>query len=1573
MSSHLNKSRENEKQKSAANASEIQSRSSANAHFIDNRPEALVQRKMQEMAINSPQSKRLDNFQQIANNSPQVQPATQLQAVPNRISSLSPPPFNPIIQLHPNPSQQATISAIQKNDDKKRGKWDVDPKKGKKEMDKKKSEILRELADSLTNAKDNIENFENVAELLSTYLVETPPQYWINAIIEEIENAFKDPFRLFYLKSLLSPSAINGSPLGEPSKLSQMFLLSGLTSGALVARDHTEIIQVLEDAKPEELQDIRQNAAMFNILKSYLIKSNYTTFETKGTRTMVEYMDTIVENRTKTYENTEEGGNQKIEDKKKEAILLLKTTLSKIHKNDGKHLKKPENVARIRNWASKLSNEERAAITEDNYNNDVYHFLYNELNLKPHYAKYILQMFGTQSFDMEEEGAEDAFHQQEANMFIAYLESKEQGESKRWNSLPEMVEQLDTAARLKVLEHYTPIARNLDKDIGNRELTIQNLVEKLKELKVPSRIIKAVTAAFQWGATEGVSDKDNTVARIRKAAYSKIPGEKGLKILSLVEDLQISEYMQIRQDTALLERFGVLKEKEDKKHKRFNGSPFWKLIYGQLNIPTSLEDKVLEQGEEQAMEATKDLIELRPDYWATKLNLEMLSFVGERMSKNQLLSLITQAYYAGERAAAQKDNNSYKSPKDFTNAVLNHLTAKTRKKLEKTKVLQPGLQALQNGVPVAASERLDAATFKKASFKRWKGYGMKPSAVLQAVTDASGSELLFGWSDFPQFLEKLNSGNLTEEEKRAEVVSYIPDLKAEHLARLEKELPRDEFASVHKEILFQLGNAMSKDSKMVYWFQLIGAEHLALRGDMLKSLGLLNREQLVDTGWQMKYFSTKGPARKEAKRIMLHRLRKARKEVIKDQPQNPNLEAAHEQLVEGTELYERRAAAFENTKEIAVEVIMLTISIIVGIITTVATLGTAAPMMAAGISPIVAQLIVSMGFTLGASTMKQLIHKALVGAAHNDMEGFFNVVKDVLMSGATVAAGEASGAMMDSIMESASAFGQGIKGMSENNPVGYAFFEKIFSVSPIEVAFRNAMETALENSTAAERGDRMGLDANAALRYIRDTSIDALLKGVFDVISGSAAGVIPEEASTHSVSDAAPVTVDFPGLGNIELKPAEVDFLPDLQKLAPWQTFLIILGENILTSQNYSVAEQDSVGGALIDKLIDLFPSVFQEKNEGSEQEQTQGDDVLRLKEIMRVVAARKQEFTPEDYQKAVKELKGVGVDIQTLSQLGFTPEHMKTAFEPEEIKSGLSEDYKKKIKSKIKKGGAASSKAIRTGRNDNSVNIDGQTYFLNRTPGDGNCFYRAVYEALNNEASDRGTQAAIREHIVNAILDNEQVKTHLVGAQPEPEALRNVINGLLSEGEWADDFTPSFAAEALDIRINIFNTDGSLRYVASPTIGNGNETINLQYTGNHYNSFTRIALANQPIEEGVNVETRKKRTKKKKRRANISKTSAMPLNNLGMDFSQNPLIAPPLEIWNEEVEEDDDKEKEEITDSYSGGMKEDSDEAAMMALLDKAPSPPQDLPMPDAPSHEPRNQSKSQEKKKKKTAILSQ
>jgi hypothetical protein len=93
MDTHADKTQEDKSQSISSNHSQIQSGGESTFQFVDKRPEAVAQRKLQEMANNSPQVSQLRAFQEMANNSPQAKQSAQLQAMANNHSSKEQQPF----------------------------------------------------------------------------------------------------------------------------------------------------------------------------------------------------------------------------------------------------------------------------------------------------------------------------------------------------------------------------------------------------------------------------------------------------------------------------------------------------------------------------------------------------------------------------------------------------------------------------------------------------------------------------------------------------------------------------------------------------------------------------------------------------------------------------------------------------------------------------------------------------------------------------------------------------------------------------------------------------------------------------------------------------------------------------------------------------------------------------------------------------------------------------------------------------------------------------------------------------------------------------------------------------------------------------------------------------------------------------------------------------------------------------------------------------------------------------------------------------------------------------------------
>jgi hypothetical protein len=87
LNTHADKTQETKSQSVANGNIEIKRSDESTYQFVDIRPEATAQRKLQEMGNNTPQVSQLRAFQEMANNSPQVKQMAQLQAIANNHSA----------------------------------------------------------------------------------------------------------------------------------------------------------------------------------------------------------------------------------------------------------------------------------------------------------------------------------------------------------------------------------------------------------------------------------------------------------------------------------------------------------------------------------------------------------------------------------------------------------------------------------------------------------------------------------------------------------------------------------------------------------------------------------------------------------------------------------------------------------------------------------------------------------------------------------------------------------------------------------------------------------------------------------------------------------------------------------------------------------------------------------------------------------------------------------------------------------------------------------------------------------------------------------------------------------------------------------------------------------------------------------------------------------------------------------------------------------------------------------------------------------------------------------------------
>ena len=87
MNTRADKTLEKKSRSISNGGSQMQGGGESAFQLVDNRPEAVAQRKLQEIANNSPQVSQPRAFQSIANNSPQAKQSIQLQGMANNHSA----------------------------------------------------------------------------------------------------------------------------------------------------------------------------------------------------------------------------------------------------------------------------------------------------------------------------------------------------------------------------------------------------------------------------------------------------------------------------------------------------------------------------------------------------------------------------------------------------------------------------------------------------------------------------------------------------------------------------------------------------------------------------------------------------------------------------------------------------------------------------------------------------------------------------------------------------------------------------------------------------------------------------------------------------------------------------------------------------------------------------------------------------------------------------------------------------------------------------------------------------------------------------------------------------------------------------------------------------------------------------------------------------------------------------------------------------------------------------------------------------------------------------------------------
>ncbi|WP_341757414.1 hypothetical protein [Candidatus Tisiphia endosymbiont of Ditula angustiorana] len=173
----------------------------------------------------------------------------------------------------------------------------------------------------------------------------------------------------------------------------------------------------------------------------------------------------------------------------------------------------------------------------------------------------------------------------------------------------------------------------------------------------------------------------------------------------------------------------------------------------------------------------------------------------------------------------------------------------------------------------------------------------------------------------------------------------------------------------------------------------------------------------------------------------------------------------------------------------------------------------------------------------------------------------------------------------------------------------------------------------------------------------------------------------------------------------------------------------------------------------------------------------------------------------------------------------------------------------------------------------DNDISMkDGKNFNLVIIEGDGNCFYSAVADQLrrldikikNNEANNQSeacyTHQDLRALTIDYIEKNKEqefgkyLEERLQAQNTDllhrdlPSNIHTIDQYIAShseEGAWADSRMIGALVQALDITLRIYYQDGMHGTYNAPQDADSTvkKIVNLQYTGNHYNSLVEVDI----------------------------------------------------------------------------------------------------------------------------------
>lgn len=937
---------------------------------------------------------------------------------------------------------------------------------------------------------------------------------------QDVARAFPRSADQVYLLSLLV------EPYGEPSLEARLLLATGLAAPTLpgdAARpsDRAEAIDLLEKASVSERAELASKQTWPRIVQQIGTRAPsplgqreraygaYATALVSGAQAELSYA--AVEEQDVPWHVSAsrhvELEQAKVEEAKRLFKLLM---LPRAFAHPGDALTRQKAVTRILGWAEDQRPEVREYVASS-----LHDWLAKHLSKRN--VTYVCGLLRMESLAPPDgQSPEDTARAQQVEELGLYMERKQdkgkQGINKdrtgittkkrlnsTFSSLTDKIELLDAKGKLALLKEQTGIDPTSDRE---RERAIEVFTKQLADLGVKKDKRQRIAKGLRLAAPTQVSRKGALHNKIER----RLARGQRQKVIRAIRDLEREELALLVSDTGLLLKIRqacrtAMGQEQGEDYGlsasfpvAFDPEAQWAYVADLLGIDVQhMRPFHHEEGEsdEQMKERIADEVQLRPEYWARRIQGHFELSPSDKWDRTRLYVVLNDCYRTARRVAAQPTMGEPTTPQEFMNAVRERvvdLSPIAAGMLDSDKFSEVDT-ALTEGRPVSDEAWMHDAKFTGArQIRRIRANllhtNMRPSDVIAALDATSGTQLLDEWSNIEEYREirrrMLYASDEGEREKLQGLMSvFIPHLRYDKYNKLKSAMSTSSFEEVLLHASERFAEAMGADEefRLAVSAEGLGTESLdvaRIRGEVA-----LHRARGDRHGLQHKGLSTKSRQEHQGRRTVARDMHATRRMLIEGQRDQITPQEVG-RLTRDTAELERQADAFGDMRARMQQHTMTVMGMVMGAAASLITMGTASPVFAAlgTTGATFAQAFIG---TAAASTVKQAVAWAFEGHMHNHWDGFYTILKDLLLTTATVGSGLTSTELATAYgwpSELQSAFVQGLR-------------DNALSVSPVEVTFRQLTEAGVDRAMEVEKGDRLKLTGRA---FVKGVAIDALLK-----------------------------------------------------------------------------------------------------------------------------------------------------------------------------------------------------------------------------------------------------------------------------------------------------------------------------------------------------------------------------------------------------------------------------------------------------------------------------------------------